>query len=573
MSLSEFTPENLRQNRETWLGYLENADIWNSIPLLNVNEPHNFKHESPVRFRGMVQDMRSPEFYLEEFESVNLDTNEKTPRYAKYADDFVLKENEKVEFEREDFKKAERQSYVVISTPGLNSWVQICEEQMGKINPIPVEEVKSVKRAVEDEEMETEPIETKPQTSKKQCTQENQPSISSEVKNSIVLREHSKSFPLPERSGKKCQIILYDNYDELKLNDLVELVGFLSFNPASQACIEEEDESKFGVHQPPVSIVPRIHCVKYKKVIHNNPLVKDEVLPTERMQFLKKELMIVLTQLLLGDTLAAEYLICNLVSEVYLRKDMLALGKFCLNISNVPQFENIDYVKTLYEFIEMLVPKSHYFPMTLENMNNLQFVPKKDYGTDNLNSGILQLSSNTHLVLDETKLSPGKLNTSGVNNLRALALSIKNQKIAYDFQYYPVEYNCDIPFLILSEGKSMLTPDCLLKLKPEASCISTFEEILQAAKHFLIPDLLNELRIYLTLARHTKYEINDDIQNLVQQEFVNMRQNENSVTADDLHNLLVLARLVCISEGKNTLDDSCWKKACEMEQERKIRFT
>lgn len=54
----------------------------------------------------------------------------------------------------------------------------------------------------------------------------------------------------------------------------------------------------------------------------------------------------------------------------------MALGKFTLNISNVPINENFDYVKELYSFIELLVPQSYYFPMTLENMNDLSFTPK-----------------------------------------------------------------------------------------------------------------------------------------------------------------------------------------------------
>lgn len=60
----------------------------------------------------------------------------------------------------------------------------------------------------------------------------------------------------------------------------------------------------------------------------------------------------------------------------YVRKDFLALGKFCVNISNIPLPQNIDIPKELYKFIELFVPQSYYFPMTLENMNDLTFTPK-----------------------------------------------------------------------------------------------------------------------------------------------------------------------------------------------------
>lgn len=42
--------------------------------------------------------------------------------------------------------------------------------------------------------------------------------------------------------------------------------------------------------------------------------------------------------------------------------------------------------------------------------------------------------------------------------------------------------------------------------------LQTFNEILQAAKHFLKPELLNDIRIYLTSARLVQYELSDSVQ-------------------------------------------------------------
>jgi hypothetical protein len=42
--------------------------------------------------------------------------------------------------------------------------------------------------------------------------------------------------------------------------------------------------------------------------------------------------------------------------------------------------------------------------------------------------------------------------------------------------------------------------------------LKTFGEILEAARHFLKPELLNEIRVYLTSARLVEYEISDGIQ-------------------------------------------------------------
>lgn len=81
---------------------------------------------------------------------------------------------------------------------------------------------------------------------------------------------------------------------------------------------------------------------------------------------------------------------------------------------------------------------------------------RKDYTTNKLTSGLLQLAPHTHLVLDETKLQPGKLESSGVEAVQSIAHLIKTQKLKYNFQFYQLEFNTDVPVLIFSEGRSML---------------------------------------------------------------------------------------------------------------------
>ena len=62
-------------------------------------------------------------------------------------------------------------------------------------------------------------------------------------------------------------------------------------------------------------------------------------------------------------------------------------------------------------------------PMTLHNMNNLKFIPRKDYTANRLVSGVLQLSEGTHLILDETAMQAGQLDANG-NALPWLLISV-----------------------------------------------------------------------------------------------------------------------------------------------------
>lgn len=241
----------------------------------------------------------------------------------------------------------------------------------------------------------------------------------------------------------------------------MEVVGFLStdFEAPITAADEFEDEQMEKIAaNPPASLVTRIHAVHIKELEHNNPLLHGESNPGQDLDvaLLCQDLLKVLTQSLLGDELAAKYLLCHLVSSIYIRVGMDALGKFTVNLSNIPKEVLPWYPKELYEIIEMLVPVSHYQAMTIDGFNTLQFVPKKDYKTNKLTSGCLQLAKHTHLVFDETQMEPGKLNSEGCQAIASISEIIKAQQLNYDFEYYKIPFDTNIPVLILSEGKSLL---------------------------------------------------------------------------------------------------------------------
>lgn len=157
------------------------------------------------------------------------------------------------------------------------------------------------------------------------------------------------------------------------------------------------------------------------KLQHINPLLPACLNKEESKTFVssfmselspvRAELLGFLTHALLGDSLAAEYLILHLISTVYTRRDILPLGKFTVNLSGCPR--NSTFTEHLYRIIQHLVPASFRLQMTLENMNHLKLIPHKDYTANRLVSGLLQLPNNTSLVIDETLLEQGQLDTPG----------------------------------------------------------------------------------------------------------------------------------------------------------------
>lgn len=533
-----------------------------------------------VRFRGMIQDMMDPELYLEKYE-VSHEAGSRIQN-GKYRDTLMLKAGEKVNYDADNNVHGERRSVFVISVPGVNDWVHEIERTVYKITNEngKLEEMETAgvgnKRSLENEDQEVMETDDQPPVKKVESPPEDVAKTNGNTGTSVLSAEYLLNSPLPDRPSKACIIKIYENFDSLTLNTLVDVVGFLSVDPALDGTYDEGDgfieESERQATNPPPSLIPRLHAISVKKLPHINPyfdLSEHGIIEEQRAEEAFKDLRLALSQCLFEDTIAADYLIAHLISTVHTRNNIHALGKLSMNISNIPTQVLPDFTTSFYEIIEMLLPASHYFPMTLENMNTCQFVPKKDYKTNKLTSGILQLAPHTHLVLDETRLKVGKLEAAGVDALKNIADLINAQRLKYNFQFYEIEFEADVPVMILSEGKSMLPNDCHIPLKPAAD-LSIMKETFVAVKHFLAPKLAS-IRKYLTAQRKAEFTVNPEDTEMIQNDFVEMRKANEKMTADDLHSLLVLSRLMGLARGTGVMNKEIWNDTIALETERKER--
>ncbi len=111
------------------------------------------------------------------------------------------------------------------------------------------------------------------------------------------------------------------------------------------------------------------------------------------------------------------------------RKDVTILGKFTLNLTNIPiqhrkpepssivDKQIVDEHNTMpsifYKYFKELVVMSQSYKCSIDSLNKSNFIPSKDYNKDRLMSAMLQLPDNFHLFVDETGLSTGNLNEKG----------------------------------------------------------------------------------------------------------------------------------------------------------------
>lgn len=117
------------------------------------------------------------------------------------------------------------------------------------------------KRSLETNEGTDEPMR---ENVKKACSSDGAPVPHSAPPVDV---EKILNFPLPSSESVGCILKMYCD-EELILNDVIEVVGIISFDTPRGEAMDTDEPSEFN---PPSSLIPRIHCLLKKSWLHNNP--------------------------------------------------------------------------------------------------------------------------------------------------------------------------------------------------------------------------------------------------------------------------------------------------------------
>lgn len=424
------------------------------------------------------------------------------------------------------------------------------------------------------------------------------------------------SYPIPsDGKNRSCLIKIYDIrlVEHLRVNDIVHVMGLIEPNefeddsqlltnknspttnsngtqtPASETngngteVLHKTFDSDFEpANDFPHKLVPRVHVKALKKLTHINPLLPDtftrDKIDITSVKLARARLSTILTRLLGEDSLSAEYLILSLISGIHRRKDFSTLGQLTIGLSGIkPEMKFL--VDKLYDIIARITTHSHYIDMSIANLNNLSFTPKKDHENNKMIAGTLQLPDGLYLMLNETALSEGQLTVQGTENLNTLNQIIRWQKHNYNFKFHSVEIDTDLKVLVISEGKSILSVPYDVRIeKNDSDTIKIMKQACEAVDDFLTEDLLDMFRYYITALKDVpEYAIPDDVQKSIQADFVTWRQQAEAAgkilfSANDLSSYMTIARYITISRGETTLTKDIWKETCHMESTRQQRL-
>ena len=163
-----------------------------------------------------------------------------------------------------------------------------------------------------------------------------------------------------------------------------------------------------------------------------------------------------------GDELAAELLLGAILSRLRTRGAHQPIGPLFVNFSKDLSLAGKGQpsgAAIVQRFVEQVLPVSLLVPLSIAQLNNYLYAPKKCFQSNRLVRGRLQLAAGSFVVIDESDMNEGKLIDRGVRNLQGFSKIITSQTLPYDFVYDVLDYETDIVFSMFSFGKSLL-PVC-----------------------------------------------------------------------------------------------------------------
>lgn len=365
--------------------------------------------------------------------------------------------------------------------------------------------------------------------------------------------------------------------------------------------------------QPTISIPGASDTKQYLLCGGSNGLYSEFISPVSAtplptvsdMRELRLQCLSMLTTVLCGDALAAEYVLLALISRVYDRdvsfqgSDIL-LGHFPLLLSGFSKNDtHTQYI--LHRFVSQVTARSLLLPVdTISLLNGPALKPQRDSSMEFLQSSPLMLAADTTLILDETRESDLVSDQSEYQQVQAsrqALLSVaEHQILPVQFPFHEVRLPVSTQLIMLthSSRQSMFADSDQLvhvQLKPTSPAAeSSLAQVTES--------LMDRLRMYFAQCRVGQATMLAETISMAEHDFISrntvtrernqvteslsrvasdmmVEESEDDTTASPyesssrlFHNWLTLVRLVALSQGDSEITPEHWVHMRALEAQR-----
>ncbi|KAL8292985.1 hypothetical protein RQP46_000679 [Phenoliferia psychrophenolica] len=341
-------------------------------------------------------------------------------------------------------------------------------------------------------------------------------------------------IPVPSKPHFGCIAKVYGEAGEkLKIGDVRDFFGVIS-----ETSITSPFDDLVNDEAPPVATTATaLHVVFDVPAAQPSPAFSS----SSDFEATRKALINYLAEAVGGDVDAAEWVLLALLGRIHTRHlSGLTLGSLSVNLALPTNLT----ATPLSSILASILAKTTSLDLSIPFLNSPSTKMAPRSRNENLESGALQLSAGTTVLVDTRGIGEGKLEDAGVRNLQHLTTTIATQKLAYEFPYSSFELDTDLGFVILSEGKA------------------------------LIP--LSAFRSFLATQKDAEFlPLPADMSEVIQGDYVKRRAASvggEAMTQEDLLFRMGASRLLALSHGKSALDEEVWLAMAELDERRKEAF-
>nr|CRZ25043.1 Bm10459 [Brugia malayi] len=351
--------------------------------------------------------------------------------------------------------------------------------------------------------------------------------------------------------------LFYDEESEdFKPNVVFDLYGILDLTEITN---EDDDDTKSSVS------MMSLHVIHYKPVEYHDivSLAHLEVLKYKNMQGF--ESLIYAFEQLFGSKVIAQSLVCHLFISRYSQPSGSMEYTFPYTMKRV--FNS----KLLIEMIKLFMPKVHVIEVMEKTMEKSWASYERPQS--GFEQGLLQVSDNTLIIIDETNLSAGNFlfTKKGRENCHLIKKFLSTRKIPFIYPYQTVEIESNANVIVLSGEKCFLGQEEFAMIMPKSylkdvdfvrKFAATHENELHICRHALLSCSKNFCDVSICKI----------VEEMAVESFLSMQRMCRN--ADDnsarLHRQLILSKLLTSLNGEKIVAEDYWAKAVELENELRI---
>ncbi|EFO18211.2 hypothetical protein LOAG_10284 [Loa loa] len=367
-------------------------------------------------------------------------------------------------------------------------------------------------------------------------------------------RRFTEVFSKNEES--RTYALFYDEESEnFKPNVVFDLYGILDL---AEMRIEDNDDDNSDTRN---SLTMRsLHVIHYELVEHHDIVASTHREVLERRNIQGFESVIYAFEQLFESKVAAQSLAFQLFISRHSQPPRSVEYTFPYTMKRISDS------KLIIEMIKLFVPKVHVVEIMEKTME--ESWASYERPQSGFEQGLLQVSDNTLIIIDETKVSSMKslsLTKKGRGNYNLIKNFLSTRKIPYIYPYQTVEIESSINVLVLSGEKCFFGQENFAMTAPK-SCRKDVNFVQQyAVKH---ESELNLCRHALLSCSKGFSDINicKTVEELAVESFLNMQRIcRNADNSARLHRQLIISKLLTALKGEKIVDKDCWTRAVELE--------